>query len=68
MEGMIQDVLGAGSPLLPLSFPAGSPGAPRSPGGCAAGASWRCCAHQLDRDHQDGLEREGPITQIKEIF
>lgn len=31
-------------------------------------ARWRCRAHQLDCDHQDGLEREGPITQIKEIF
>lgn len=28
----------------------------------------RCCTHQLDRNHQDGLEREGPITQIEEIF
>lgn len=51
-------------PHMPCS--GGSQGGQGSCAGLQGG--WRGCTHQLDRDHQDSLEREGPITQIKEIF
>lgn len=56
-----------GMPMVPTHpLLQGQPGGPEEP--CRAAGRWRGCTHQLDRDHQDGFEREGPITQIEEIF